>query len=312
VLRTLTFFVLFFGFFFSVMSLACLLKPWFWVFDVLTHFNLQYFLALALFLVVGISLGVRPSILLLFALALLANAYVLVPFFWPQRRLEPTTNPLRVIALNVLTSNRQYDRITTYLREANADLVLLAEIEPELMARIRTSLAKLYPHIYDESMDGTHGLALLSKLPFLSTKTVLLDERHHRFLTAELEWQGKRFKICGAHPHAPLSERWTRSRDEEIRVIGEHLRQETKPYILLGDFNASPWSTPMQDLTAQTKLRHAARGFGIYPTWRYKTMLFGAPIDHILVSQDWQVSAYKVDRGVGSDHFPVVALLHLP
>jgi endonuclease/exonuclease/phosphatase (EEP) superfamily protein YafD len=139
----LTFLVLFFGFFFSFMSLASLLKPLFWVFDVLTHFNLQYFLALALCLVVGISLGVRPYILLLFALALLANAYILLPFFWPQRRLEPTTNPLRVIALNVLTSNRQYDRITTYLREANADLVLLAEIEPELMARIRTSLAKL-------------------------------------------------------------------------------------------------------------------------------------------------------------------------
>ena len=312
VLKVLTFIVLFLGFSFSIMSFASLLKPFYWLFDVLTHFSLQYALALALCVLLGLVIGIRPYLLGLFAVALVMNLYFLFPFFWPRSREEANSNVLRVVSLNVLTSNQNYEKITTYLRASNADIVLLSEIEPELMTVIKTSLADLYPHVYNEAMEGTHGLAFISRLPFVKTETIILDERHHRFLTAELEWQGKRFKIYGSHPHAPLAGRWARSRNEEIEVIREHIKQETKPHILLGDFNASPWSTPMAQLFAQTNLRHGALGFGIYPTWRYRTMLLGAPIDHILVSEDWQVSAYKVQRDVGSDHFPVFAELQLP
>jgi endonuclease/exonuclease/phosphatase (EEP) superfamily protein YafD len=312
VLKALTFLVLFLGLFFSLTSFASVLRRFYWLFDVLTHFSLLFAIALTFCVLVGLLIGVRPYLLGLFAIALVINLYFLFPFFWPRTVSESNSSPLRVISLNVLTSNQEYEKITTYLREASADIVLLSEIEPELMAVIKDSLADLYPHLYDEAMEGTHGLAFISRLPFTKTETVPLDERHHRFLTAELEWQGQPFKIYGSHPHAPLAGRWARSRDEEIAVIREHISQETKPHILLGDFNASPWSTPMVQLFARTKLRHAALGFGIYPTWRYKTMILGAPIDHILVSQEWQVSSYKVERDVGSDHFPVVAVLHLP
>jgi endonuclease/exonuclease/phosphatase (EEP) superfamily protein YafD len=312
VLKILTFIVLFLGVFFSLTSFASLLKPFYWLFDVLTHYHLQYAIALAFCVVLGLFIGVRPYLLALFALALATNLYFLFPFFWPRVVSKNDSAPLRVMSLNVLTSNQDYEKITTYLREAKADIVLLSEIEPELMTVIKTSLADLYPHIYDEATEGTHGLAFVSRLPFVKTETVLLDERHHRFLTAELEWQGKPFTIYGSHPHAPLSRRWARSRDEEIRVVRDHIRQEKEPHILLGDFNASPWSTPMARLVTQTRLRHGSLGFGIYPTWRYKTMLLGAPIDHILVSEEWQVSSYNIERDVGSDHFPVLAELHLP
>jgi endonuclease/exonuclease/phosphatase (EEP) superfamily protein YafD len=312
VLKVLIFIVLFFSVFFSILSFASVLKPFYWLFDVLTHFSLHYALALALCLLLGVVLGIRPYLLGIFALALLVNLYFLLPFFWPRSVPETSSSPLRVVSLNVLTSNQDHEKITSYLRSSSADIVLLSEIEPELMTVIKTSLADLYPHVYDEAMEGTHGLAFISRLPFLSTETIFLDERRHRFLTTEFEWQGKPFKIYGSHPHAPLAGRWARSRDEEIKVIRDHIGQEAKPHILLGDFNASPWSTPMAKLFAQTRLRHASLGFGIYPTWRYKTMLLGAPIDHILVSQEWQVKAYKVEGDVGSDHFPVLAELHLP
>jgi endonuclease/exonuclease/phosphatase (EEP) superfamily protein YafD len=288
-----------------------LFKPFYWLFDVLTHFSLQFALALAVCLLLGVIVGIRPYLLGVFALAFVVNLYFLSPFFWP-RSMQSSPSSLRVISLNVLTSNQNYETITGYLREANAHVVLLSEIEPELMTVIKDSLTDLYPHVYNEAMEGTHGLAFISRLPFVKTETILLDERHHRFLTAELEWQGKPFKIYGSHPHAPLAGRWAKSRDDEINVIREHIARETKPHILLGDFNASPWSTPMAQLVAQSRLRHGALGFGIYPTWRYKTMLLGAPIDHILVSEAWQVSSYKVEGDVGSDHFPVVAVLHLP
>jgi endonuclease/exonuclease/phosphatase (EEP) superfamily protein YafD len=251
-----------------------------------------------------------------FAVALLVNAYFLLPFFWPGSTGSPTNdalynNALRVMNLNVFTDNQDYQAISSYLREANADVVFLSEIEPELMKMLQQELADIYPNVYDESMEGTHGLAFISKQPFVQTETIPLDDRHHRFLTAEIEWQGEVVKLYGAHPHPPLSPFWTRSRDEEIQVIRDLIASESNAHIFLGDFNASPWSHPMRQLFARTRLRHAAQGFGIYPTWRYKTMLLGAPLDHILISSEWQVDSYTLGRDVGSDHFPVVAELHL-
>jgi endonuclease/exonuclease/phosphatase (EEP) superfamily protein YafD len=298
------------GALFSALTFASLLSPFYWLFDVLTHFNFQY--ALALIVCLLLVLRSSPRYALLFAAALLVNAYWLFPFFWPSSTKAPSGDVLRVINLNVFTDNQKYQRVSSYLREANIDVAFLSEIEPALMEKLTQDLADVYPHIYDESMEGTHGLAMISKHSFVKTETVPLDDRHHRFLTAELTWQGQDIKIYAAHPHPPLSPFWTKSRDDELQVIRDALRLESKAHIFIGDFNASPWSSPMRQLFAQTRLRHAAKGFGIYPTWRYKTLLLGAPLDHILVSDEWQVTSYSVGSDVGSDHFPLIAELSLP
>jgi endonuclease/exonuclease/phosphatase (EEP) superfamily protein YafD len=299
------------GLFYAGLTFASLLNPFYWLFDVFTHFNIQYAIALMICLVMVLVLRSSPRYALLFAIALLVNAYVLLPFFWPKPVRSSSENTLRVMNLNVLTDNQDYQRISGYLRETSADVVFLSEIEPELMDMLEQDLLDVYPHVYDESMEGTHGLAMISKQPFVQTETIPLDDRHHRFLTAEIMWQGQLVKIYAAHPHPPLSPFWTKSRDDELQVIREVIASETNAHIFLGDFNASPWSNPMRQLFANTRLRHAAKGFGIYPTWRYKTMLLGVPLDHILVSDEWQVASYTLGRDVGSDHFPVVAELYL-
>jgi endonuclease/exonuclease/phosphatase (EEP) superfamily protein YafD len=303
--------VLVLGVLLSVLTFASLLRSVYWLFDVFTHFHFNYGLGLVICLFGVVLLRPHPVFPVMFALALLVNASMLLPFFWPQS-LQISGEPLRVMSLNVFADNKDYARILGYLRGAHADIVLLSEIEPALIATFQENLTDVYPYIYDESLEGTHGLAFISKYPFTATETVALDERHHRFLTAELQWQGQSVKLYGAHPHPPLSPFWTRSRDEEIRVIRNYVAQESKPHIFLGDFNASPWSQPLRQFVAETRLRHAALGFGMYPTWRYKTMLIAAPLDHIFVSSEWQVRSYTPGHDVGSDHFPVLTELHLP
>jgi endonuclease/exonuclease/phosphatase (EEP) superfamily protein YafD len=303
--------VIVFGVLFSLLSLGSLFGSLYWLLDVFTHFNLYYLIALVILLLLALLLRPARIFPVLFALAFVVNLFILAPYFWP-RSSKVTGGPLRVMSLNVLTDNQDYTRVVSYLREANADVIFLSEIEPALMAIFRQDLTDLYPHLYDEAMDGTHGLAFISRLPFAGTETVALDERHHRFLTAEISWQGRSVNLYGAHPHPPLSPFWTRSRDEELRVIRSYIGQEGNAHIFLGDLNASPWSYPLRQMTTQTRLRHAALGFGIYPTWRYKSMLVAAPLDHILVSDEWQVGSYFLGDDVGSDHFPVVAELYLP
>lgn len=296
------------GLLFSLLTFISFLKNFYWFFDVLTHFHLHYLLGLMLCILTFILL--RPSwyVLSVFVIALGLNLYLLLPYFWPVASF--LANSLSVATINVYTDNQDYQKIVDYLNETDLDLVFLSEIEQPLMDRLRQELGEHYPYVVDESMEGNHGLAFMSKYP-LNAETIPLDESHHRFIKAGLEWQGQEIIVYAAHPHPPLALRWSKSRDEELAVIQEHIQRETKPHIFLGDFNASPWSKPLQELFKETTLSHGAKGFGIYPTWRYKTILLSAPIDHILASPHWQVTEYRLDKDVGSDHFPVVAKVFL-
>ena len=295
------------GSFFSILSFSTLLKNYYWAFDVLTHFHIQFFIGLGVCLVLVYMLHSSLFYKTLFTLAFMFNGYLLLSYFWPQAKLT-SPNTLRVASINVFTDNTDYQKIFDYLRESKLDVVFLSEIEPPLIKGLQ-ELSDLYPYVYDEAIEGTHGLGFISKIPLEET-TIALDG-NHRFLKAGLNWQGEAIVIYAAHPHPPLAAHWAKSRNDELAVIQSYIQNESKPHIFLGDFNASPWSTPMQQLFRETTLSHAAKGFGIYPTWRYKTMLLSAPLDHILVSDAWQVVSYRLEPDVGSDHFPIVAELYL-
>ena len=309
----------------SAFTLGALLGHFHWLLDVLSHFHLQY--AALLGLCLAASLLLRARILALCLLpALLVNLFLLAPFFVPRsdatavvassqstrQSTSQSTTPytLSVMTLNVYMDNRDYSAISDYLREEAADVVMLSENKPALMRVLKETLSDLYPHIYDESTRGTYGLALLSRYPFEAARSVPLGRRGRRLIEVTLRGQTP-VTLFGAHPLPPLGSRWAERRNDELIAVERLIQQSAKPVVLLGDFNASPWSYPLKQLVETTGLRFANLGLGIRPTWSYQSVLLSAPIDHILVSPEWQVRAYEVGREVGSDHLPVMAELVL-
>ena len=301
----------------SAFTLGSLLGRFHWLLDVLSHFHLQYAALLGLCLVA--SLLLRARVLTLYLLpGLLVNLFLLAPFFLPRTGVagevgssqSRSPHTLSVMTLNVYMDNRDYSAISDYLYEEAADVVVLSENKPALMRVLKETLSDLYPYIYDESTRGTYGLALLSRHPFEEARSVPLGRRGRRLIEVTLA-EPTPVTLFGAHPLPPLGSRWAERRNDELVEIESLVQQSANPVVLLGDFNASPWSYPLEQLIETTGLRFANIGRGIRPTWFYQNVLLSAPIDHILVSSEWQVSAYKVGREVGSDHLPVVAELML-
>ena len=304
----------------SALTLGSFLGRFHWFLDLFSHFHLQYAALLGFCVASTLLLRARLFAALLLP-ALLANLALLAPFFLPG--LGPTRAPiaettadippraLSVMALNVYMDNEDYDAIGDYLREERADVVMLSENKPALMRALGGAVGDLYPYIYDESTRGTYGLALLSRYPFAEAKSVPLGGRGRRVIEVTLA-EPAPVTLFGVHPLPPLGSRWAARRDDELEVVARLAQQSTNPTVLLGDFNASPWSRPVKQLTRTTALRFANLGFGVRPTWSYRSPLLSAPIDHILVSSAWRVEGYRVGRAVGSDHLPVVAELVLP
>lgn len=311
--RLVTYSLTFIGTLFSLLTFFSLLGQWFWLFDVLSHFTVQYTIILLISLLGGIWLFEQRSRSLAFAPALLINLIIIIPYFLPTTTPANSTQPLRVMILNIYTENSNYQAVVEQILSQNPDLVFISEAEPPLMTVFEQQLSTQYPHILDESTFGTRGQAWLSKYPFTSEAVPVGSGRRSRNLEViHLTWQGQPITLAGVHPIAPLGQRWAESRDTYLADVKAWcLQQPNTPFVLLGDFNATPWSVPMSVLIRETGMQHAGQGFGLAHTWQWGTPLLSAPIDYVLTSSHWQTQTYDADGDIGSDHIPLTVDLIL-
>ncbi|MEO0563289.1 MAG: endonuclease/exonuclease/phosphatase family protein, partial [Chloroflexota bacterium] len=112
-------------------------------------------------------------------------------------------------------------------------------------------------------------------------------------------------RLISVHPFPATAGRRAASRNAELATFASVAEASDEPVVLLGDFNASPWSAPMRDLQRTSGLRPAAYGHGIRPTWQYLWLLW-APLDYVMVSDEASVGAYWTGPWLGSDHTPVL------
>lgn len=303
------------GFLFAIFTLGSLLGQLHWLLDVLSHYHVQYTIGLLGCLLLLLLLrDFRWSLLALVA-AFLVNLYLVAPFYasapTPVAHAASEAPPLRVMALNISTSNAGYSQVVDLIRARQPDLVFMSEVREDLLAVLREELTDSYPYLHAEPSRMTLGVAFLSRQPFVKVETVMPGERGRRYLRAEIAWQGQPVTIVGIHPLPPMTGAWAASRNHEIALMGQVANEATQPFILLGDLNASPWSQPMRGLLASTDLRYAMQGYGIGLTWRLAGVLLGAPLDYILVSPAWHVVDYVEGGDIRSDHIPIQADLVL-
>lgn len=297
------------------LTMSSLLGQFHWLLDLLSHYHVQYTVGLVGCLLLLLLLRDWRWSLLAFVAALLVNLYLVVPFYTAP----PTTvahaaseaAALRVMALNISTSNAGYSQVVELIRERQPDLVFMSEVREDLLTILRGQLTDSYPYLHAEPSRMTLGVAFLSRQPFVKVETVMLGGRGRRYLRAEITWQGQPVTIVGIHPLPPMTGAWAASRNSEIALMGQVANEATQPFILLGDLNASPWSQPMRSLLASTDLRYAMQGYGVGLTWRLAGVFLGAPLDYILVSPAWQVADYVEGGDIRSDHSPIQADLVL-
>ena len=289
-----------------------------WRLEQLSHFRVQYFwlllvLAVALFLLRWKTLAAALALLAVVNLATILPLYV--PQSWVGDASTPGRNaatvPLRVAALNVRTSNQQFDEVVAYLRDNPADVVIVLEVDDRWSQSLR-ALEPQYPHQHHEPRADNFGIALLSRLPWRQIETVTFEEFGVPSLLAKFEHQGAMWTFLGTHPVPPVSEATSRARNRQLAALANLAREQNVPVILAGDLNITSWSPAFRDLLRNGRLRDSRQGRGVQPSWVSRIPLTNLPLDHILTSPEIVVERRSVGPDLGSDHRPVVAGLLLP
>ena len=193
--------------------------------------------------------------------------------------------------------------------------------------------------------DFAHGddigeFMLLSKYPIVDKGLLefdVYDRRHRPAAWFVIEFAGEEIVVYNVHMHTPRDQlramrrgaflrglwpvspaaksyqRWWNRQIEIARLLREHIEAESRPVIVVGDFNTPDHGYIYRQFRGPLQDAHEKAGQGFGWTFPGKTRnplsLFGPwlRIDHQFADRSWRVLACHAESGRKSQHLAVVA-----
>jgi endonuclease/exonuclease/phosphatase (EEP) superfamily protein YafD len=291
----------------AAISLASFAGSWVWWLDVLANFRAQYVAVLALLGGLILASRWRRTGMAILGVALL-NLVFVAPLFVSSPG-EPVGGApgIRVMSYNLLSTNESYNEVIEYIEATAPDIVLLHESSrPWEVAMESSGLG--YQVIRGRSDDLIFGTLVLARQTVDASSFGFAEGGGRAIaLTYQPEGWPEQVKILSSHPVAPTSAERASLRDAQLAFAADWAAQQDGAYMVAGDLNASPWSSPFRGLVSEGGLRNSQLGFGLQPSFSAKTIFpLRVPIDHLLHSQDLRVTDRRLGPAMGSDHFPLV------
>ncbi len=260
----------------------------------------------------------RKKIAIAFALGMLVfyNPVRRWVNFTPKTANIKTIRDIKVLTFNVKYGDFGWDKVKKYIKDQNADIVLVQEKDTN--RAIRNDLVK-YPTVI-----------LKTKHKIVRQEELIQDNSRGNSFYADVDINGKIIRVVNVYLEpfrlhksmlqfdglgkqkdkiTTLLSHMTptfKAHEEQIRKIRKVVDFSPYPVILAGDFNSVPNSYEYYSLGKDLQDAFLAVGNGISTSFHdYKVPL---RIDYIFSSKSIIPLSYKVDQSVKlSDHYPVIA-----
>lgn len=284
-------------------SLVSLLSPLVWVFDLTNHLRPQLLAASVALGVVAVFL--RKCVGLALSVAVINGVLFGVPLVQAIGPGAPAADQLtlRILAANVWTGNRAYERLLDLVADTEPDIIVLSEIDRRWVQALEP-LHDSYPHRMLHPRSDNFGLAAYATKPF---EGMLVSNPEIAVPMLVLRFEG--MTIINAHPVPPVNARAHAMNRTYLQEAVAQLTGEARPVILAGDLNTTLWGdamAPILDAGFKTLNR-----LPLAYTWPADRPVLAMQIDHVL-ARGISAGRLEVLADIGSDHFPVLADVELP
>jgi endonuclease/exonuclease/phosphatase (EEP) superfamily protein YafD len=215
---------------------------------------------------------------------------------------------VRLVTANLAVDNPDVGRLAAAVLAQQPDIVTLQELSPAHLDTLRAAgFLDTFPYRVLDPLEGVHGSALLSRLPFDDGRVV--DVAGYPMTEATVRTPLGPLDVLDVHVVAPLSragfDRWRAQLDS----LARHRAPPGALLVLAGDFNATGQHEPLAGVVRGG--RHdafvsAGRGFGA--TWPATGTPLGAllppflRLDHVIVDRGLAVIHAGTLDSHGSDH----------
>lgn len=230
------------------------------------------------------------------------------------------------------TGKPTFDLMKTaaFIKGFGADVITLNEIASQYntkAGRINevTQIAECCEYAYSQFARGTIfssgrdlGNTILSNYPILESKVIhVLAPTEEERRPDENSWYEDRVILCCILEAFGTKIRYITThfglnkleKERMMSALCDMLAESDMPTILSGDFNELPHSDILQPL--YEKYRSVADVMGVNECTLCEPMEQPLTVDHIFVSDHFDILEYRVLKRVLSDHYPCTAKLRL-
>lgn len=301
------------------------LAPFYWLFDLFSHFLLQYtigggVLGLAL---LALKRWTFAVLALLIATASFAEARLTLDNPWqfspPGPGAMADQVPVTLVQFNQHVLRRDFKPVEAWLRR-NADrfdIVILQEASHAAKAAAK-GLRDVYPHQLAEPRDHAFGMAVLSRHELIEQEVIPVKGPVMETFIVRIVLQPPGAKaplaVYAVHAVPPVGHGHFKQRNLEIAQTGKLVAADRHENIVMaGDWNLTPFSPFFTRLREQTGLRYQAFGVLMNVTWPVFARLdfLKIPIDHVLTGKSIRLISKRAGPAFGSDHHALVVKLGL-
>ena len=256
-------------------------------------------------------------VLLLPTLAALAyQLWWILPYtpFYPLEvktsRQEDADNRITLMVANVLTPNRQADKLIAIVKEQQPDVLVTLESDRWWQDKLDT--LEDYPHRVACPLDNLYGIHLYSRLRLQgATVEYLVEDDKPSIHTKIILPSGVSISGHFLHPAppSPTENESSSERDAELLVMARKLDDPHQPTLVSGDLNDVAWSRTTRTFRAVSGLLDPRIGRDMFNTYHADYCFLRWPLDHLFHSDHFTLVRMQRLLAFGSDHFPLLAEL---
>ncbi len=273
--------------------------------DVLTHFAPLYVAGGLVTAVASLAVARRRLPLALAAVAILLSAVLMAPeFLRPQSPYAPADAPgqIKLIQFNAALDAQGLETRIAWLAQEDPDILVVEDSREVFQTAVAQRLNR------SMSCGRTCGVAIFTRKP----PEEIESPRRGRYglgpavAVAHLADGKGRFPVIGVHYTWPTSVRTHRENSIRLHQILQPMAKDRM--IVTGDFNSTPWSFGRRRDDAAIGIERRTRALPTWPANGPMGLAF-LPIDHVYAGPGWRTVSIRRGPQLGSDHYPVIAIL---
>jgi endonuclease/exonuclease/phosphatase (EEP) superfamily protein YafD len=238
---------------------------------------------------------------------------LIVPGWWPVSSATPPVGTwrLHIFDANVRYNNPSLRGIAAEIQSDSPQVVALEEISPSnIPSLLDSGVLSGYRWHLVEPLAGSGGFGLWSDIPMTGAQIWTVTD--HQEVEATLRpTAGPAINLLVVHTLAPRGPGQPGLWGEEMRQIATRVRETANPLIIVGDLNATTQMKQFRKLSRGLHDAAGSAGEGWRMTWPRNVHIIPTLLrpDHLLYSSGLTVTGYRVGRGEGSDHRPLLVTL---
>jgi endonuclease/exonuclease/phosphatase (EEP) superfamily protein YafD len=302
---SLTFILIALGLLF--VSLTSIVHTGFYAVELFSHFQFQALFVGIIFLLVAASIPIKNKtiILALTATAIGINFFNIGDYVFPYTKKSALRSQHSVLQANVFKFNFKTGPLLDLIKKEDPDIISLSEVTSHWEKALEP-IKDNYPHHIIVPEEGSHGMALYSKLPFKSSRVEQISDLDMPSFIVEF----KNFVFISIHPLPPVYQSFYENRNQHFEWLENYINNDidtNMPIIVSGDMNTTMFAPRFKTFVKKTGLKNARIGRGIQNSWyAFDLGFLGIPIDHFLHNARILIQSSRIMPDIQSDHLPIL------